>query len=144
MLVRIKSYYKNLNFFYCRNCLLVTYLMIIKSMLDLLPIHVDGVIVILGIHDQSTPFSPSGRYVRPIILVQVFAKITCNVKRNFSLTRVCGYLRNTQPEFINARSRNSCRILVCWWKKRPTRVECSSESFKLICLRLFLTKPVNK
>lgn len=44
-------------------------------MLDLLSIHVDAVIVVLGVHDEATPLPPAGRNIRPIVLVEVLSKV---------------------------------------------------------------------
>lgn len=52
---------------------------IIIAVLDLLPIHVDRVIVVFGVHNESSPFSPTRRYIRTIVFIQIFAKITSSV-----------------------------------------------------------------
>lgn len=52
--------------------------MIVEPVLDLLAVHVDGIVVILGVHDEAAPFPPAGRNVRAVIFVQVFAEVTCN------------------------------------------------------------------
>lgn len=49
--------------------------MIIIAMFDPLPVHVNAIIVILGVHDQASPFPPTGGDVRPIILVQILAEV---------------------------------------------------------------------
>lgn len=52
-----------------------TYLLVIEPMLDLLPVHVDGVVVVLGIHDEASPLPPPRGDVRPVVFVQVFTEI---------------------------------------------------------------------
>lgn len=61
-----------------------THLVIIESMLDLFPVHVDGVVVVLRVHNQTTPFPPARWNVRTVVLVQVFAEITWNAEKDFS------------------------------------------------------------
>lgn len=46
-------------------------------MLDLLAVHVDAVVVVLGVHDEPPPLAPAGRDVRAVILVQVLAEVAC-------------------------------------------------------------------
>lgn len=46
-------------------------------MLDPLPVHVDAVVVVLGVHDEAPPLAPAGGDVRPVVLVQVLAEVTC-------------------------------------------------------------------
>ena len=55
-------------------------LVIIVSVTNFLPVEVDSVIVESGVSDEPDPLPPSGRYVRPVVLVQIFAKITWNKK----------------------------------------------------------------
>lgn len=58
--------------------------MIIVSVFDLLPVHVDAVVVVLGVHDESPPLAPAGGDVRPVVLVQVFTEVACTEhKANF-------------------------------------------------------------
>lgn len=52
-----------------------THLSIIEAVLNLLAVHVNTVVVILGVHDEAAPFPPAGRYVRPVVLVQILAKV---------------------------------------------------------------------
>lgn len=52
-----------------------THLRIVEAVLDLLPVHVDAVVVVLGVHDQAAPLAPAGRNVRAVVLVQVLAKV---------------------------------------------------------------------
>lgn len=48
-------------------------------MFDLLSIHIDAVVVVFRIHYKSAPFPPTGRNVRSIVFVQIFAKVTGSV-----------------------------------------------------------------
>lgn len=57
--------------------------MIVISVLDLLPVHIDAVVVILGVHDEAAPFTPSRRYVRPVVLVQVFTEVAYNKRYKY-------------------------------------------------------------
>lgn len=53
-----------------------THLCIIETVFDLLSVHVDAVVVVLGVHYESSPFSPPWRNVGSVVLVQVLPKIT--------------------------------------------------------------------
>lgn len=55
--------------------LTVTHFFIIKAVLNLLAVHVDAVIVILGVHDESSPLSPTRRNVGSVVFVEVFSEI---------------------------------------------------------------------
>jgi hypothetical protein len=57
----------------------VVVLVIIEAVLDLLPVHVYGVVVVLGVHYEPTPFAPPWRDVRPVVFVQVLPEISCPV-----------------------------------------------------------------
>lgn len=51
--------------------------MIVVSVFDLLPVHVDAVVVVLGVHDEAPPLAPAGGDVRPVVLVQVLPEVAC-------------------------------------------------------------------
>ena len=46
-------------------------------MFDLLAVHVDTVVVVLGVHDESPPLPPPGGDVRAVVLVQVLPEVAC-------------------------------------------------------------------
>lgn len=48
---------------------------IVKAVLDLLPIQIDAVVVVLGVHDQAAPLAPTRRYIGTVVLVQILAKV---------------------------------------------------------------------
>lgn len=52
-----------------------THLCIIETVFDSFPIHVDTVVVVLWIHNETAPFTPSRRYIRSIVFVQIFTKV---------------------------------------------------------------------
>lgn len=52
-------------------------LLIIFSMFDSLPIHVDAVVVVLRVHNESAPLAPAWWNVGPVVLVQIFAEVPC-------------------------------------------------------------------
>lgn len=51
---------------------------VVEAVLYLLPIHVDAVVVVARIHYEASPFSPSWRYIRTVVFIQIFAKISWN------------------------------------------------------------------
>lgn len=51
-------------------------------MSDFLSIHVDAIIVVFGIHNEATPFTPSGRYVRSIVFIQIFAEVSFKMEND--------------------------------------------------------------
>lgn len=50
-------------------------------MLDPLAIHVDAVVIVLGVHNETSPLAPAGWYVRAVVLVQVFPEVTWQPKK---------------------------------------------------------------
>lgn len=56
-------------------------------MLDLLPIHIDAVIIIFRVHNETTPFPPTWWDVRSVVLVQILAKVPSAIAR---IREICG------------------------------------------------------
>lgn len=74
-----------------------SYLVVVESVFDLLAVHVDGIVVILGVHDEASPFPPTGRNVRAVILVQVFAEVACERMRIITMLCVCAVTKQNLP-----------------------------------------------
>lgn len=49
--------------------------MIVEAMFDFLPVHIYGIVVVLGVHDKATPFPPSWGNIGAVVFVQVFPKV---------------------------------------------------------------------
>lgn len=49
--------------------------MIVITVFDLLSVHIDAVIVVFGVHDETAPLAPAGRNVGTIVFVQVLAEV---------------------------------------------------------------------
>lgn len=64
------------------------HLCIIETVFDLLSIHINGVVIILGILYQSSPFSPAGRYVRTIVFVQILSEISYRKKNGSAIVHL--------------------------------------------------------
>lgn len=47
----------------------MSYLVVIEAMFDLLTVHIDGVVVVFGVHNESTPFSPTWRNVGSVVFI---------------------------------------------------------------------------
>lgn len=53
-------------------------------MFNAFAVQVNGVVVVPGVHDEATPFSPSRRYVTTVVLVEVLPEVTCKTQHAYT------------------------------------------------------------
>ena len=78
---------------------------IVVPVLDLPTIKVDGIIVKARVLNEADPFSPAGRDVRTIVLVEIFAKISGPV------TDV-GKIRGERPRLMSLTPMSARAVIV--------------------------------
>lgn len=86
------------------------YLMIVEAMLDLLAVHVDAVVVVFAVHDEATPLAPSWWYVRPVVLVQVLAEVSCEQRSFYNMSEIVSN-RSYGSHWMAVRRWNRSRLL---------------------------------
>lgn len=57
------------------------YLLVIEAVFDFFPVHIYGIVVVFGVHDQAAPLSPAGRNVGSVVFVQILPEVACKEKK---------------------------------------------------------------
>lgn len=80
---------------------MLSHLPIIIAVSDLIAVHVDAIIVVLGVHDQPPPLPPAGGDVRAVVLVQVLAEVAWGQQGRrhlrHKIKKKHGVLKETEP-----------------------------------------------